>query len=522
MAVQIMEKIRSIVPIKVFIPWERWAWLGLLITFSLVFHTWTLMRYPPPFVDEAWFASRGWSIIHNGINFSSLDAGVIERYEGYWTFFPWLPSWLLSLSLRPFTQPQLFPVRMVSLAFGMVLLLATYIIGNRFRGHRVGLLSGLLLSLSIPFLISAHIGRPDIYVSALGYSAIALTISERWRGVWKDIAAGILIGLAFEMHPNASIFIPPVIAGYILESKTRLLWNKSFWGFCLGVSLGLLYYVNLHILPYPSAYIGINKILFISTHTPPILSLGEVFLSIKTFFEALYQYDLVSIPIIISIIFSFFLGKSQNKKRLNFLGFILISSFILLIRNKNSYYLILYAPIIYIILADFLVTLLANVRNRVDKIIRYLLVSTFLILNILMFTQLLVNYSQGENDFKNLLSKISQEVQPGDKVLANQIYWFGLHDHIIYSWEQLLYFNRVDSTVTIQDGMRELRPDIFILDNWIERALSDTVPDSSYGLYYRLPRNQMYTFLAEHARLIKEFDDEISGPIRIYRIEWPD
>jgi len=104
--------------------------LVILLVASAGLHLFTLMRTPGVFVDEAWNANRAWALIHTGRAFVSLDSGVFEHYDGYWTFFPWLGTWLQSLSLRAF-GPTLFAVRMASLVFGLVLLVAIYAIATR-------------------------------------------------------------------------------------------------------------------------------------------------------------------------------------------------------------------------------------------------------------------------------------------------------------------------------------------------------------------------------------------------------
>src|SRR5205823_14310562 len=105
-------------------PAERRAtWLALAIFFAVVtgLGLFSLLRTPAPFVDEAWYASRAWSLIHTGRAFGTLDAGVFDKYDGYWTYFPFLGTWFQALAIR-ILGLSLFSVRLVSLAFGLALL----------------------------------------------------------------------------------------------------------------------------------------------------------------------------------------------------------------------------------------------------------------------------------------------------------------------------------------------------------------------------------------------------------------
>jgi 4-amino-4-deoxy-L-arabinose transferase-like glycosyltransferase len=127
--------------------------LAGLFTAITAFHLWSLLRYPAPFVDEAWNAGRAWELPRTGRAFGTMDLGVIEQFDGYWTFFPWLPAWLQSLALRLSDTPSIYALRTVSLAFGLILLVAMYSVGSRLGRRSHGLLCILLLSVSGPFLI---------------------------------------------------------------------------------------------------------------------------------------------------------------------------------------------------------------------------------------------------------------------------------------------------------------------------------------------------------------------------------
>src|SRR4051794_38735742 len=133
------------------------------------------MSTPSPFTDEGWNASRAWGLLHTGRAYGSLDAGVFDHYDGYWTYFPWIGTALHAIPVFLF-GPTLFSVRLVSLLFGVLLLTTVYIIGRILYDQRVGLVSVGLLALSVPFAAMSHLARHDIVVAALGFCAIALCL----------------------------------------------------------------------------------------------------------------------------------------------------------------------------------------------------------------------------------------------------------------------------------------------------------------------------------------------------------
>src|SRR5687767_5036043 len=90
--------------------------LVLLIGASILgVHIYSLLRYPPPFVDEAWAANRSWALLTEGVAFGGLDAGVFQRFTGYWTYFPVIPTSLQAIPLWLAGEPLLWPLRVMAL-----------------------------------------------------------------------------------------------------------------------------------------------------------------------------------------------------------------------------------------------------------------------------------------------------------------------------------------------------------------------------------------------------------------------
>src|SRR5919199_920282 len=78
----------------------RWLPFTSLAAAASVLHLLTLARTPEVFVDEGWYASRAWGLLQTGRNFGPLDAGVWEHFDGYWTFAPWLGTWIQAQAVR--------------------------------------------------------------------------------------------------------------------------------------------------------------------------------------------------------------------------------------------------------------------------------------------------------------------------------------------------------------------------------------------------------------------------------------
>ncbi len=487
----------------------------------LVFHSWSLMRFPPPNVDEAWYAARAWSFLQTGRAFGVLDIGVIDRFEGYWTFLPWLPTWIQSLSLRFVDAPSLLAVRIVSLGFGFLLLVAIYIIASHLGGQRLGLLSTLLVSLSRPFINSAHIARHDIFAAALGFVAIALYLKNRARYLWVSFLSGLLVGLAFEIHPHSAIFGPAIVALFFLDLRWSMLKSRIFWGFVTGGLVGLSFYVVIHILPFPQTFYSLNKMFFAVTHTPPLFSL-DPFMILQSIYEMLwlllYNY-MVLIPIVILSIVVLIKTRSNNDRVLLILAFSLVAGATLLIRNKADYYSILYSPTIDLILASFLIQFIqqpwqGKIKDYAVHVLVWVSLLGFISLNV---------YSlriDCQKDYQSTQNRINSALQPTDIIMGAQTYWFDLYDHPYYSWEQLVIYQRYVPGSTLTDALQEFQPDIFIIDGHVNQFIADTDGTTLYSQHLRIPKTELDVFLTHQATLIADFDGGSYGQVRMYRIKW--
>jgi 4-amino-4-deoxy-L-arabinose transferase-like glycosyltransferase len=552
---------------------DRLFLAGLLVA-AMALGLFSLMRTPPPFVDEAWYASRAWAFIHTGRAFGTLDAGVFDNYDGYWTYFPWLGTLLHTLAIEALGL-SLFSVRFASLVFGLVLLIAIYAIANHVAGARAGLLAVLLVSLSRPFLYSSHLARQDIMVAAFGFVAVALYITDR-VSTWsvKSLLAGLAVGLAFEIHPNAMIYGPAIVAVSLFEHGWSVARARRFWGFIVGVCGGLAFYAAMHILPYPRTYVALSGLMFSSTHTPPLFVWdAQAWLESLVFdVDAAYVAD-VRIPLVVGavvvlaygratsdrmlvllfgVLAAMFLAPNPPSKLLSsiliyptvlaiataaivlrarpssdkrlvsliILCTVLVLGFLVLIRTKHFYYAILISPVADLLLAVFLARLSLATSSRslwgYGKIVLIGgLLATATILNLAALRR------DPTDDYHATLERVTQVIPPGSSVMGPQTYWFGLPDQRYLSWQQLVYYQRHAPGSTLGDAFQALRPDFLIVDPFMEIFISDDkVRMTQYGQFLHLSRTDLQRFLDTYAQLISTQVTDTFGTVRIYHIDW--
>jgi len=135
-------------------------------------------------------------------------------------------------------QPELLPLRALSLLEGLGLLAVNYWTANRLGGKPIAIISTLLLSLTRIFFHTAHMARYDILATLFGYMALMVVVNDQRGRFWAGLAAGLLGGLAVESHLNSVIFFPAMALYYLIEYRGAILRRASSWGFALGSVLG--------------------------------------------------------------------------------------------------------------------------------------------------------------------------------------------------------------------------------------------------------------------------------------------
>jgi hypothetical protein len=483
----------------------------------LILHFWSLMRYPAPFVDEAWLTSRAWAFLHTGHQLGSLDMGVAENLPGGWVANQWLITALQSICLRIAGQPSLFAVRLLSLGWGVLLIAATFQIGRQIFSKATALFGGMLLAFSISFFYSAHSARYDIMAASLGYCAVAFYFSIKNDSLLNGLWIGLLVSMAVETHLNSLIFGVAVLGMFIVDNGKAIIKRRQFWGYALGGTIGFVSYLALHVIQFPETFIYLNRILITSRYLPAVVQSNGITIqnSLSDIANLLYVANstlLIFLPF--SIIHAFRNDRSTGK-RLAIFSLLLFFALLLLIRNKFFFYSILIAPVFFLLNADYLIFLLKkpwkpNIQNYLIRIMIFACVialAGFSIRNI--SSDQFQKYQQTQN-------MVNQYVEPGDTILGTQVFWFGLAEHPYFSWELLEVYPVYRPGESLSSTLMKFKPNIIVLDEHAyEYILYDTSLEKS-----RVSRTELESFLTEHAVHIAHIDGEMYSPVDVYRLDW--
>jgi len=498
-----------------------WLAGGMLLIAIMALHLWSLLRFPHPFLDEVWLVGRAWGYIQTGQPVGPLDRGILDRFPGYWTYNECLIPFLNSFILRLWGEPHLWPMRLMSLCWGVLLLGAIYAIASHLGGLRLGLLSVVLVAVSGPFFFSAHMARYDIATAALGFAAVALYLRGRGN-FWPGVLAGLSIGVAFEIHANGVIYAPVVLALFLWHKRRSILRCRGFWGLVIGGVLGAGLYAVLHIIPYPQTFFALNRIFFGATRTPPLLSFDpQVMLQavgeLGQMLVRIYRPALVLLLVALVVLS---VRRSPADQTLLVLVVVLVISYTALVRNKFVYYAILITPALDLLMAALILECSRSpwrgrLQDYASRILVWGLTAGFIGANLMMLG---TDYWQ---IYQSVQSRINQVIQPGDSIMAVETYWLGLYDHVYYSWELLPKYRHYRPGSTLEDALREFRPDVLIIDGQMRAFIIDPDPHGDpYRQYLQITPAELDRFLARQARLLTAFDGGDYGPVSVYRLDW--
>ena len=244
---------------------RRHAWLALagLLDVVWIFNLLTLLRYPAPLADEAFAVRRALALAQMESIWGPLRSGLAGSAGGYVTRAPVLGAWFQSVAIRA-VGLSLYSTRLVSLVFGLVLLVAIYAIGARVHGARVGFLSVVLVSLSGPFLLSTHLAQYDVMVAACGFGAVALYLWDDESGLpVRSVLAGFAVVLAAAVEPTGISYCLAIGALIASDGVHAVLTSRRCRGFVGGASVSGLVFAAVRLPSPPQTFV-----------TAPPLALG--------------------------------------------------------------------------------------------------------------------------------------------------------------------------------------------------------------------------------------------------------
>ncbi|QSX09390.1 glycosyltransferase family 39 protein [Alkalibacter rhizosphaerae] len=482
-------------------------WIYIYLSLYFLASAFLLTRFPTMHSDEPWLGALSRSMLMQG------DYGVTEPFFDVYSRNPHAIRLLfhgLQSMVIHFFGFGLYPLRMISLVFGLGTLGMAYAIGfNILQNQKKALLITLILSLDIWFIYASHFARQEIILVFLLLTAVALLLKDPPHHTWRrDVLVGVILGLAIGVHPNC--FLLSLVLGsmylYFIYKK-ELQW-KNLWILMGVVAVFALIFVALSFSFDPNY---IQNYLQSGRKFGVHRSLLEKFGALGTFFADLWQgkgltYYIPDIRItltlfILTILLSLgtILKKRPGSKQKYTILFSLATAAILLglvlIGRFNPTSVVFLFPFLYL-LAGLIVL------DRFGS-------KGVLLLLIPILVNLWINAPDPSSTYAQYETQVAAYVDPDDKSLANLNLGFYFEEGSLLDYRNLRYYREAGLTLEEYITTREIE---YILYSDELDAINDKKP--AYNTVYGNPDfyyDELKIFLQDHCQLVGSFENPTYG-----------
>ena len=119
-------------------------------------------------------------------------------------------------------SPNYLLGRMMTAVWGVLCILAVYLLGKELRGYRVGLISAFLLSLNFLHVRDSHFFSVDVPMTVLATLAVTQMVRLVEKGrVRNYLLSGLFIGLSISAKYTAAALLAPLVVSHIVSITTR-------------------------------------------------------------------------------------------------------------------------------------------------------------------------------------------------------------------------------------------------------------------------------------------------------------
>lgn len=217
-----------------------WRW-ALIVAAGCLFlgavHLWWIVSYRKGFplnVDEAGYTAIG---VNNYLGW--VGGGLRGWWDVVQSQAPNAPLLPAVTSLVLIVSPGVMQGFAVLIAFGALLTLATYGIGERLAGPRLGALAALAVATSQgTFLFTREYIFALPTAAFLACAVYALLRSDGMRGRWWAVACGASLGLMLLSRTMAVAFVPGVLVAAALVLLIRQ--RDDLWPRLLNLGLAIV------------------------------------------------------------------------------------------------------------------------------------------------------------------------------------------------------------------------------------------------------------------------------------------
>ncbi len=399
-----------------------------------------------PHIDDAWLGEHSYWLLKDGEVKTKLMTGIAggdERLILHHKLFTIQGAAVIALfgfSLTALKSISL--LYLLFLVFGLFLIRKNKLWFTSSESFWIALL--ILLANPIVFEFS-YVFRPEIMLAFLGFLSGILIIKKKDQKITKHEAllSGLIAGLAFSTHLNASIYIAAGFLFLLLKKE----WINAVI-FALGSILtSLIYFYDFQ--SFNDFNLWIHQLTFIPSGNSKSGIFYTLFMSVvdeqRRFFHSPKEISFTLLAFF-SILFSWKNIKSQQRDLLFYLVLLMLAMSVLAL-NKTSKYLIMIMPFLISLLGNGIWTTI-QVKNRVQTPMIWILLGIYLITSLIYSLDL----SRKKYD-PDINSKIS-EVYAG--TTSNEIRVLAPMEFI---FNEIGKYDRIISLMSIHERQK-LEPDL--------------------------------------------------------------
>lgn len=477
-----------------------------------------LQSYPFVHTDEAWLS---------GLTRSMMEAGSLSATEDFFDLYPRHPHalkvvyHLLQMVLISLLGYGLFSIRLLSLIAGAFsIILFHKLLQNIYKkGNPTDhLLITLIMAVDVQFLYSSHMARQESLLFLIEIAVLVLLTEKGISPTKRGLSAGLLIGAAVGIHPNAFIIAWPAGLFLIISITGKEKPLKEGFFFLIGAAIPALFFVVLSFRFNPD---------FLADYKSYGAPLGVLdspdikWLKLPGFYRKLFSQiggTYHTPPIYLQVILFpllLFIDCLRNRKVINLAGFTGFNIGLVIIGKYSQPSIVFLLPFYYLSMAGTFISF----KKRKRKIIPELAV--FGLLTITIFFSL-YDISREKESFSSFIEK-ARTCIPEDAVLLSNLYGEFLigSDGQFYDWRNLSLLK--ERGLTLENYLTDRSVEYIILTDELDFIFKNRpVWNVLYGnLANWYP--QMKDLIKEKGQLLEEFPSPgyamRIAPYR-YRKEW--
>lgn len=460
-----------------------------------------LSVYPRVGADEPWIAAAPFKLATQGILGNDLFTGLAGMERHHYQHMPVYP--IIEAGIFKAFGVGVVQMRMLSVLFGLALLLVTFSVGRQIGGERVGLLAVLILLVlriddggegtGILLLDRARINRYDVAVPVFGLGAFALLPIAGTARTWTHLAVGALCGLSSLSHLYGVFWLVAPVASlaYARSTRERVSGMSLTAAGFLAVWLPWATFISLDWQDFQGQMRTVAERLDVFspgfyvanafTDEGP-LSLGWLLVAVSSlpFGRVGAWAALVGVPVAAVTMVRRSCGWATPRARV----FALVAMaqcllFVVLLRAKTINYMIALWPLGALALSWLAVWLWERRNGSLRIALAALAVAIAAEGALRMVHARTVATRMTSYDW--FTAEVAQCIPPGSRVLGLSHYWLGLRQFDYRTWLLPLYETNprfTDTPIPFAAALGRVNADVILVDRYIEDLFVQTSSSS--------------------------------------------